>query len=349
MARRRRGSVTIRDVARKANVSVATVSRYLNGTAPVSKAVAERLERVMAELNYVPHATARRLAKNRTFTVGLLLTDISGDFFAPLLSGVEAAAREHGYDLLVSSIRGPITHARDLALGPHNCDGLLGFATSIGEKCLRFLVQRKFPVVLIHRTPPAGLSIPCVTVENKAASYQIVSHLIEQHGRRRIVFLRGPTDHEDSYWREQGYRQALVDHGLAVDERLIARGDFYRRTAYMTIKRLIAEGIVFDGVFSGDDEAAVGVLLALHEAGLRVPEDVSVVGFDDQRMSPYLSPPLTTVRAPTAEVGRTATQLLLRLIEGEEVEPLTLLPTQIVIRRSCGCHPDEHPFWEEKN
>ncbi len=347
MRKRRRGSVTIRDVARKANVSVATVSRYLNGTAPVSKEVAERLERVMAELNYVPHATARRLAKNRTFTIGLLLTDISGDFFAPLLSGVEAAARENGYDLLVSSSRGPITHARDLALGPHNCDGLLGFTTSIGERCLRFLVQRRFPVVLIHRTPPAGLEIPCVTVENKAASYQIVSHLIEVHGRQRIVFLRGPADHEDSYWREQGYRQALVDHGIPIDERLVATGDFFRRTAYMAIKRLIAQGVDFDGVFSGDDEAAVGVLLALREAGIHVPEDVSVVGFDDQRMSPYLSPPLTTVRAPTEEVGRTATLHLLRLIAGQEVEPLTLLPTEIVIRRSCGCQPSEQSMWEE--
>lgn len=347
MGRGKRNSVTIRDVARAANVSVATVSRYINGTAPVSKPVAERIEKVMAELNYVPHATARRLATNKTFTIGLLLTDISGDFFAPLLSGVESTARRYGYDLLVSATRAPITKAKDLPLGPHNCDGILGFTNSIEDEGLRFLVQRNFPVVLIHRTPPEGLNVPSVTVENKAASFQIVKHLIDVHHRTRIVFLRGPENHEDSYWRERGYREALAACGLPVDEDLIAMGGFSRRIAYAAIMDLIARGVSFDGVFSGDDEAAIGVLIALREAGLRVPEDVSVVGFDDQRMSPFLSPPLTTVRAPTREVGRMATENLIRLIRGEKVEPLTLLPTEIVIRRSCGCEPEAPFTWEE--
>ncbi len=347
MGRGKRNSVTIRDVARAANVSVATVSRYINGTAPVSKAVAERIEKVMAELNYVPHATARRLATNKTYTIGLLLSDISGDFFAPLLSGVEETARRYGYDLLISAARAPSNRAKDLPLGPHNCDGILVFTTSIEDEILRFLVQRNFPVVLIHRTPPPGIHVPCVTVENKAASFQIVKHLIEVHHRQRIVFLRGPEDHEDSYWRERGYREALESHNIPVDEDLIGMGGFARRTAYTAILDLIKRGVPFDGVFSGDDEAAVGVLIALREAGIRVPEEVSVVGFDDQRMSPFLSPPLTTVRAPTRDVGRVATEQLVRLIRGEEVEPLTLLPTEIVIRRSCGCAPDIPFTWEE--
>ena len=348
MARRKgKKSVTIRDVARAANVSVATVSRYINGTAPVSKQVAERLEKVMAELNYIPHATARRLATNRTYTIGLLLTDISGDFFAPLLSGVDMAVRERGYDLLISSTRESAQKVTDLPVGPHNSDGVLVFATSMGEECLRALARQGFPMVLIHRTPPAGVEMPCVTVENKAASFDIVKHLIDVHGRRRIVFLRGPQDHEDSYWRERGYREALEASGIEVDPALITSGGFYRRTAYASIKALLAEGIPFDGVFSGDDEAAVGVLIALKEAGLRVPEDVSVVGFDDQRMSPYLSPPLTTVRAPTREVGRVATHHLIDLIEGKEVPPLTLLPTEIVIRHSCGCRPNTPIIGEE--
>ncbi len=231
MARRKgKKSVTIRDVARAANVSVATVSRYINGTAPVSKQVAERLEKVMAELNYIPHATARRLATNRTYTIGLLLTDISGDFFAPLLSGVDMAVRERGYDLLISSTRESAQKVTDLPVGPHNSDGVLVFATSMGEECLRALARQGFPMVLIHRTPPAGVEMPCVTVENKAASFDIVKHLIDVHGRRRIVFLRGPQDHEDSYWREMGCRAALRAHGIPFDPARIARRASPRHT-----------------------------------------------------------------------------------------------------------------------
>ncbi len=337
MSRARKSSVTIRDVAKKANVSVATVSRYINGTARVSDEVAKRLERVMAELNYIPHSTARRLATKKTNTIGLLLTDISGDFFAPLLNGVESVAREHGYDLLISSAREPHSLVRTLPLGPHNCDGILSFTTSLKEECLRSLSEMGFPVVLIHRSSPDGLNIPSVTVENKAASYKLISHLIEVHGRQRIVFMRGPEGHEDSYWREMGYREALRDHGIPLDESLISFGDFFRRRAYQSTWELLSVGVQFDGVFAGDDEAAVGVLIALREAGVRVPEEVSVVGFDDQRMSPYLQPPLTTVRAPTEEVGREAARQLIRLIETGEADPLTLLPTELVIRRSCGC------------
>ena len=142
---------------------------------------------------------------------------------------------------------------------------------------------------------------------------------------------------EDSFWRQQGYQQALEAHGLPVDPALIARGDFDRQVAQASIQALLAAGIEFDAVFSGDDEAAVGVLAALHAAGKRVPEQVSVVGFDDQRMAPYLTPPLTTVRAPTEQVGRVAARQLVNLIRKEPVEAVTLLATEMVVRRSCGC------------
>ncbi len=337
MSRGKKSSVTIRDVARKANVSVATVSRYINGTARVSDEVAKRLDRVMEELNYVPHSTARRLATKKTNTIGLLLTDMSGDFFAPLLRGIESMAREKGYDLLISSAREAYSQVRNLPLGPHNCDGILVFTTSLDDGCLQALSEMSFPVVLIHRSTPPELNIPCVTVENKAASYKLVSHLIEEHERQRIVFLRGPKGHEDSYWREMGYKQALLDHGIPLDESLISFGEFFRRKAYQSMWELLSGGVQFDGVFAGDDEAAVGVLVALREAGVRVPEEVSVVGFDDQRMSPYLQPPLTTVRAPTEDVGKEAVRQLVKLIQIGEADPLTLLPTEIVLRRSCGC------------
>ena len=340
MTRTKSASATIHDVARLAGVSVATVSRYINHTAPVSAEVAARLEQVMAQIQYSPLATARSLATHKTNTVGLLLNVITGDFFAPLLSGIEAATRESGYELLISSTRHPDRRRGAPApLGPHNTDGLLVFADSLDAEGLEHFYSKKFPMVLIHRSPPAHLSIPCVTVENKAASCHIVEHLILVHNRQRIVFLRGSQGQEDSDWREQGYRRALSNHNLLYDPALVLPGGFDRYIAHLAIQTLLSAGIGFDAVFAGDDEAAVGVMAALHEAGKAIPAEVAVVGFDDQRMSPYLAPPLTTVRAPTEEVGKVAVEQLVSLIRTGQAEPLSLLPTEIVIRQSCGCEP----------
>jgi LacI family transcriptional regulator len=336
MTRSKSNSVTIRDVARRAGVSVATVSRYINRTVTVSDETSARVLAAMSDLNFTPLSAARKLATKRSYTLGLILADMHGDFFAPLLSGIEAQTSQAGYDLLISTSRRIGPH-RELPLGPHNSDGLLVFAGSLSNTELDRFYKDRFPLVLIHQTPPPGMQIPCVTVENKDASRKIVEHLILSHSRRRIVFLRGPEKEEDTRWRESGYRAALEVQGIPFEPALVTQGEFSRYTAYASIKDLIARQIEFDGVFSGDDEAAVGVLAALAESGKVVPQDVSVVGFDDQRMAAYLSLPLTTVRAPTEAVGRVAAQCLVQLIQTGQTDPLTLLPTEIVIRSSCGC------------
>ncbi len=337
MTKNKANSITIRDVAHQAGVSVATVSRYINHNAPISPEVAERLHRVMKQLNYVPQSSARRLATNKTQTIGLVLSDISGDFFAPLLNGVEAVTSQNGFDLLISSTRQLQRRKGLLPVGPQNVDGMLVFTDSLDPEELEQFYARDFPMVLIHQTPPQSLPIPCVTVENKAASYKLVTHLIETHGKRRIAFASGPVEQEDSLWRETGYREALAAHLLTYDPDLIIHGEFDRHAAQDSVQKLIESGIPFDAIFAADDESAVGVLKALQDAGRKVPEEIAVVGFDDQRMSPYLTPPLTTVRSPTEEVGRQAAFQLIKLIQGQAVAPLTLLPTEIVIRRSCGC------------
>ena len=329
---------SIDDVARRAGVSISTVSRVINGTAPVSPEITLRVEAAMQELNYVPHAAARNLATRRTNTIGLLLSDMLGDFFQPLLTGIETVAREHGFEILIS-LTG-VTRPQDQRVRPfgrHNTDGLLIFAGSLTPDGVREAYATGLPLVLIHQSPPDGLDIPCVTVENKAASRKIVEHLIVTHQRRRIVLLNGPIDNEDARWRELGYREALAAHGIEVDPRLIGAGDFERGVAHATIDQLLSDGIAFDAVFTGDDEAAVGVMLALEARGARVPEDISVVGFDDQRLATILHPPLTTVRAPTEQVGREAARQLIKLIRTGSADSLTLLPTELVFRRSCGC------------
>lgn len=341
---KRSSSVTIRDVARQSGVSVATVSRYLNQNAPVSEKLSERIEQVMKRLDYVPQATARQLAKGKKHTIGLLLTNMHNDFFAPLLAGIESVVNEHGYYLLVATCRPNMRRDNQLPLGSHNTDGLLVFADSLTNEQISQFHDRQLPMVLIHRTPDDGLEIPFVTVENKAASRKLVDHLITEHGCRRIILMRGPEQQEDSYWREVGYRDALESHGIPFDESLILRGAFEHEIAYQAMKCYLADAAhpPFDAVFAGDDDAAVGVFAAVKEAGLRIPEDVRVVGFDDSRMAPFLTPPLTTVRAPTEDVGRSAARQLFRMLEGKMAEPATLHPTEMIIRHSCGCngHPD---------
>jgi LacI family transcriptional regulator len=330
-------SPTIADVAQKAGVSIATVSRVINGSTPVSAQIAERVHTAIEELAFVPHSAARMLASRRTNTIGLVLPEISGAFFSPMLRGIEAAAREAGFDLLIHATEEPHSnpHARR-PLGEHNTDGLLVFTDSLDDAEIARLHKASLPLVLMHQSAES-LNIPTITIENKDGAARIVDHLIEVHGKCRIIYLRGPARHEDSVWRERGYRESLEAHSLKVDDALITDGDFNRDIARNSMLDLISRNVDFDAVFCGDDDSALGVLTALQESNRLVPDDVAVVGFDDVPFAPFLSPPLTTVRAPIEQVGVEAVTQLVHLIRGEQADPLTLLPTELVIRRSCGC------------
>jgi DNA-binding LacI/PurR family transcriptional regulator len=336
--KRRSDSVTIREVAKQAGVSVATISRFINQNAPVSLETAERIQQVMLDMNYQPYAAARHLVTRRTQTVGLILYSLQTDFFLPLLSAIESAVSENQYNLLVAGYKSPVGKASQPPIGAHNTDGLLVFADSLSEEHLTQLSRTGFPLVLLYRTSPPNLKIPFVTVENRIATRKIIDHLIEEHGRRSIICLRGPRGQEDSQARELGYLDSLKKHRIAIDKSLFVDGEFNGEVAYQNIKQLVSrKHHHFDAIFTGDDDAAIGVLTALNEVGLRVPEDVAVVGFDDSRLSTFLSPPLSTVRAPTEEVGRAAMRLLFAQINEQPAESVTLQPTGIILRRSCGC------------
>ncbi len=329
---------TIADVAERAGVSIATVSRVLNGTTPVQPEKAERVRLALDELQFVPRTAARVLASKRTNTIGLILPEISGAFFSPMLRGIEAEAHEIDYDLLIHSMHATLSNPNHSSpLGEHNTDGLLVFTNSLHERQLTWLHRLNFPVVLLHQTPPNSLNIPVITIENKDGTVMLINHLIEAHGRRRIVFLHGPAGHEDSQWRERGYRESLAAHNIPFDPALIASGGFDDEEAFVAIQQILRDGVTFDAVFAGDDDAAAGVYRALKMAGRVIPQDVAVVGFDDVPFARYLSPALTTIHAPIEQVGREAIRQLARLMNGEQAEALTLMRTELVIRESCGC------------
>jgi len=331
---------TIADVAQRARVSIATVSRVINRTGPVAEETAAHVQAAIADLNYVPHAAARGLASRRTNTLGLLVSGISSPFLVPLLRGIEIGAREAGFSLLVHSTQNGVSHTRRThrPLGEHNSDGLLVYVSTLDEAELRYFYELRFPMVLLYQTPPDSLQIPHVNFENKTGARRLVEHLIEVHGYRRIAFLKGPENEEDSHWRERGYLEALAAHAIPFDPALIGVGGFDEAVAQRSVEKWLKEGLPMDAIFAGDDDAAVGVIQALQQAGKNVPQDVAVVGFDDVHLAHYLMPPLTTVRTPVEQSGREAVRQLVQLIHTGHAEQHIMLPTELVIRRSCGCN-----------
>ncbi len=333
---------TIADVARHAGVSIATVSRVLNRPDTVRPATAARVRAAIAQLHFQPHAGARGLASGRMHALGLITHIISVPFYAPLLQGIESAARHHGLDLLIHCTQdepcpGP---GFQRPLGPHNTDGLLVFAGGLAIDELKYLRRRDFPVVLLYQTPPDDLSIPSVTIENRGSAREVVEHLIAVHGCRRIAFLSGPESQQDSLLRELGYRDALAAHSISFDPALVSFGGIKGSAALAVSERWLRDCMPLDAIFAWDDDTALEVIRALQAAGKRVPEDIAVVGFDDIHLAHYLAPPLTTVRTPVEQVGREAVHQLVRLINTGHADAVTSLPTQLVIRRSCGCHGD---------
>ena len=328
---------TIADVAERAGVSTATVSRVINGSGAVSEKTAVRVWQAIETLNYAPHGGARDLAGGRPAALGLILPSAGGYFFSAMLQGIEEAAGDNDLLIYAAGVLADERKAFFLPLNEHNTAGLLVFSGSLTDAAIKALYARGLPMVLLHRSSPAGLGLPAVLFENTAGARAIVEHLITAHGRRRIAFLAGPAYFEDAGLRELGYRQALAAHDLPCDEALVALGGYDDQVAETSVSRWLAEGVQFDAIFAADDASATGALTALRRAGLRVPQDVALAGFDDAPLSRHLSPPLTTVRAPIAEAGAAAARQLLALIETGTAELETTLPTEIVIRRSCGC------------
>ena len=337
---RRSERAKITDIAQAAGVSISTVSRVLNQTVPVAPETAGRVWSAVNQLGYTPNSAARRLASRRANTIGLALPEISGVFFPPMLRGIERCVNQHGFDLLIYSA-GHIDHAAGphrRPLGEHNTDGLLVFTTSLSDDELAWFYHRGFPVVLLHRSAPPGLEIPSVRFENRLSAASLVDHLIRVHNCRRIAFLRGPERNEDSLEREQGYRDSLAANGLPYDPALIETAGFDTQGGIQAATRLLERKVSFDAIFTGDDEAAAGAMFVFNQHGIRIPEEMRIVGFDDNAMAPLLPVPLTTVRASIEEAGYQAARLLIQLIRsGQAEEKQIILPTQLIIRRSCGC------------
>ena len=328
-------SVTIRDVARVAKVSVATVSRALNGHENVTEAVRRRVLAVASELRYSPHHAARSLSSRRTHTIGVVLPDLHGEFFSELMRGIDQVARERGLHLLVSSYHGhPEEQAAALRAMRGRVDGLLVMSPHAGD--LDFLTENlaALPAVLINSQPTQAGQV-AIGIDNYGGARRMVEHL-QARGHRRIAFIAGPENNFDAHERLRGYRDAL----LAVDpaaEPLVLPGDFSEASGHLAGQRLLSIAPRPEAVFAANDMMALGCLYALNQAGLRVPQDMALAGFDDIPLARYVMPSLTTMRVNIAELGAHAMRVLLDLYAGESVgDALAALVPELIARESSA-------------
>jgi LacI family transcriptional regulator len=324
--------VTVHEVARVAGVSAATVSRFLNGTAKVSDEKRQAIESVIDKLNYKPNVLAQNLKTGSSRTIGVLTQSLVSGYFADAMAGIDDALQGTGYAPLIVSGH---WHADEEAerielLIARRVDGLVILSGKLKDAQILKLSHR-VPIVAFGRTL-AGPHAYGFSLDNYRGACEAVEHLIQQ-GHRQIAFISGPTDHQDAQARLAGYRDTLAKHKIKGSAHLVVGGDFSESGGLLAVERLLESGQQFSAIFAANDLTAYGARLALYRRGIRVPEDISVIGFDDLHSSMYTTPPLTTVRQPLFDVGRCLGRAIVNMIGQEPLAP-DVPQLSLVVRES---------------
>lgn len=327
------GRPTLESVAARAGVSRATVSRVVNGLA-VTASIEDAVRRAIDELGYVPNHAARTLVTQRTDLIALVLPESTArvfsddQFFPGVVNGISQVLERADKQLVLMLAGSAASHARiERSVAGRHVDGVL-LASLHGADPLPAALTRIGVPVVCNERPPGPVSLPYVGVDNAGGAATAVRHLVAT-GRTTIATIAGPQDMIGGIDRLAGYRRALRGRRPIVET-----GDFTLASGAAAMRRLLAAEPDLDAVFAASDLMAHGALTALREAGRRVPDDVAVVGFDDIALAQHTDPPLTTIRQPIVEIGKRMATQLLRLVAGEEIEPTTVLPTELVVRRS---------------
>ncbi|HKG10518.1 MAG TPA: LacI family DNA-binding transcriptional regulator [Gaiellaceae bacterium] len=326
---------TIYDVARLAGVSTATVSRALNGTGQIAASTRATIEAAVEQLGYRPNTIARSLVTKTTQTIALLLPDITNPFYAALVNGIQQTALSHGHTMLLCTTESDAEREEHYlrVLRAKQVDGALVDGLVLPPDRIARFVEDGFPIVCLDRDIDSR-SIPLVQVDNRLGGRIATEHLIDL-GHTRIGHVTGAGELGISDERLAGYRDALSGAGLPVDFQLVEEGRFTDDGGHDAARRLLEREPGVTAIFAANDLSALGVLNAVAEAGKRVPDDVSVVGFDDLHLSAYTAPPLTTIRQPAVEIATLATEILIGLTKGREVEEMRhLLEPELVVRAS---------------
>ncbi|MBN1311587.1 MAG: LacI family DNA-binding transcriptional regulator [Anaerolineae bacterium] len=343
---RKFSNVTIKDIAREAGVSYSTVSRVINNFEYIKPETRERVTDAMTELGYVANQHARRLVGGRSQVIGLLIHAFDSPYIGQIVQGIDEAVAEAEYDLMLYT-----THRRKtrestfvVSIARGLADGLLMVLPRDVDTYLDTLNQQGFPFVLIDYVATSN-DVPAVSATNRQGAYDAAAHLIEL-GHRHIGFIAGDMVADSARERLQGYKDALVDNGISFESALVYEGDFFQSSGFAGADALLSLDAPPTAICASNDVMAFGAYEAVRSRGLRTPQDISIVGFDDIPQAAQVHPPLTTIRQPLQEMGRLATQMLLSWIEETVEEQLgyVQLPTELVARDSA-CSPTESVFY----
>lgn len=329
--------ITIKDVAQHAQVSVTTVSHVINGTRFVSEAARERVQQAIAALNYVPSALARSLKSSRTHTVGMMIPNNSNPYFAEIIRGIEDTCFEAGFNvILCNSDDDPLKQSQYVrVLSEKQVDGLIVLSSGGDSELIETLRSAGMPQVVVDREID-DLAADLVEVNHELGGYLATKHLLEL-GHRRIACIAGPQTLSPARQRVQGYQRALHELGVKVDDKLLRRADFTSAGGHAAMASLLKARQKPSAVFASNDLMAIGAICAAAEAGLSIPQDLSVIGFDDIALAAYSNPPLTTIAQPKHQTGALAARLLMERIAQRD-KPLRreILQPALCVRRSTG-------------
>jgi LacI family transcriptional regulator len=319
-------------VAKLAGVSLSTASCALNGDEKVKPSTRLKVLEAARQLNYQKNGFAVDLKKNSSKTIALILWDLSGPYYSELIQGVQEVALAHGYDLIAcSSIGANSTGARFLR--EKRVDGAIVLSHNLGDEAILEAAREGFPIVLLDRRLD-GNFITHVLVDNVQGGRTATEYLIRL-GHTRIAMVCGPTNSYASRQRYEGFQQGMRAHGLEEQAKWVLYGKLNQNGGYHSAKTLIMQGDLPSAVFFANDEMAIGGMKAFRESGIRVPEDMSVIGFDDIDLAPYIVPPLTTIRQPKYEVGTLAAHIMFQALRGETVAKSYHLNIELIERSSC--------------
>jgi LacI family transcriptional regulator len=327
----------MKDVAELADVSVTTVSHVLNKTRYVHRSLVRRVETAVKSLGYQPNALARGLRRNETRMLGMVVPDNSNPYFAELARSIEDVCFESDYNvILCNSDEDPTKERAYLSLlAEKRVDGIVFVASGNDRSGVEAVLQQKIPMVVLDRELK-GTKCDAIVVDNRAGACRATQHLLDGN-HRRIGCVCGPTNLVSARDRLQGYQDAFTKARLRADAKWIQPGDFHIEGGYTAVQALLDLPNPITAVFAANDLMAIGVLRGIAARGLRVPEDIAVVGFDGISLGRYTQPPLTTMAQPIREIGKLATDLVLSRVNGERKEPqIHRLETKLVVRTSCG-------------
>ncbi len=333
--------ISIKDVARVAHVSHPTVSRALRNSPLVNTKTAERIREIAGRMGYQPNAVARGLVTKKTGTIGVVVTSIADPFIAEVVSGIEEVANDHAYSVfLANSNADPAREIKVVqSFQERRVDGILVAASRVGALYVPLLSRLKVPIVLINNQHPDEF-VHSVVIDNVPASVNAVQHLIGL-GHRRIAYIGDQFGFHSDTERFAGYRQALTLADCPFLPELVAHGDGKPEGGGQAMEKLLALAEPPTAVFCYNDMSAIGALSRIRARGLRVPHDISLVGFDDLFVASYVEPPLTTVRQPKQPMGRMAMQIMLKLLSDGQHETIIRMQGELVVRASTA-PPKQH-------